>query len=271
MPWLRLVRAEEKGYYGTRASLPWSAASSIIFFQVATGSNFATLFRMIPSHTLAEIITPEGGRLTLVEHDGSYCIRLDGRDLMHSRTSFSELYLGQLGCGRLLEVENPRILIGGLGLGFTLKGVLDHVGPGARVEVVELFREVIEWNRQFLGSLHGGLLDDPRVEVRADDVYRVLKEAERESYDAILLDIDNGPNAMVKPSNIRLYDRRGLDLLAHAVKPRGRVAIWSAARDSRFEARLKKSGLQIEPVPAKMHANAKRDAHTIYLADPFEF
>lgn len=226
---------------------------------------------MKPSHTLAETITPEGRKLTLVEHDGSYCIRLDGRDLMHSRTAFSEVYLGQLGCGRLSEVVAPRILIGGLGLGFTLKGVLDHVGPDARVEVVELFPEVIQWNREFLADLHGALLDDPRVEVRADDVYRTLKEAERESYDAILLDIDNGPTAMVKKSNVRLYDRRGLDLMANAVKSRGRVAIWSAARDAAFEARLKKSGLQIEPVPAKVYANAKRDAYTIYLADPFEF
>lgn len=226
---------------------------------------------MKPSHKLAETTTADGGNLTLVEHDGSYCIRLNGQDLMHSRTSASELLLGQVGCGRLSEVAAPRILIGGLGLGFTLKSTLDQVGPEARVEVAELFPEVIRWNRDFLGSLHGKLLDDPRVEVHAEDVFHTIKRGGPEAYDAILLDIDNGPTAMVQKSNARLYSQNGLDRLAAAVKANGRVAIWSAARDARFEARLKKSGLRLECVPAKRYASAKRDACTIYLADPFQF
>lgn len=226
---------------------------------------------MKPSHTLAETTTSDGARLTLVEHDGSYCIRLNGQDLMNSRTSASEFLLGQLGCGRLSEIAEPRILIGGLGLGFTLKSVLEHVGLGARVEVAELFPEVIEWNRKFLGALNGGLLDDSRVEARAEDVFHTLKRSGPEAYDAILLDIDNGPTAMVQKANARLYDRRGLELLATCVKAAGRVAIWSAARDAGFEERMKRAHFVVEPVPAKIYPGAKRDAYTIYLADPFQF
>lgn len=226
---------------------------------------------MKPSYTLAEASTPDGARLTLVEHDGSYCIRLNGQDLMNSRTSASELLLGQLGCGRLSATPDPRILIGGLGLGFTLKSVLDHTGPGARVEVAELFPEVIAWNREFLRSVNGDLLDDPRVEVHGQDVFQRLKRAAPEEYDAILLDIDNGPTAMVQKANARLYSRHGLDLLARTVKADGRVAIWSARRDAQFEDRLKRAHFRAEPVPAKLYPKAKRETYTIYLADPFQF
>lgn len=226
---------------------------------------------MKPSYQLASTTTPDGARLALFEHDGSYCIRLNGQDLMNSRTSASETLLGQVGCGRLAEVPNPRILIGGLGLGYTLRSVLEQVGSGARIEVAELFPEVIEWNRQFLRVLHGDCLDDPRVEVFAEDVFRTLKRAGREAYDAILLDIDNGPTAMVQKSNARLYDRAGLELLAKAVQGSGRVAIWSAARDGGFEDRLKRAHFRFEAVSAKIYPNAKRAAYIIYVADPFRF
>jgi spermidine synthase len=223
---------------------------------------------MKASHTLAETKTPDGARLTLVEHDGSYCIRLNGHDLMNSRTSASELLLGQVGCGRLHAVEAPRILIGGLGLGFTLKSVLEHSPSDARIEVVELFPEIIEWNRHHLHQLHGHLLDDSRVEARAEDVFHTLKRGGAEAWDAILLDIDNGPSPMVQKANSRIYDRSGLDLLARSVKVTGRVAIWSAARDVKFEDRMKRAHFSVEAVPAKIYPQAKRDAYTIYLADP---
>lgn len=223
---------------------------------------------MKPSHTLAETTTQDGARLTLVEHDGSYCIRLNGQDLMNSRASTSEMLLGQTGCGRLSEIADPRILIGGLGLGYTLKSVLEQVGPEASVEVSELFPDVIAWNREFLGALNGRLLDDPRVRVSAEDVFQSLARAGRESYDAVLLDIDNGPTPMVQKANRRLYSRRGLELISEKVKGRGRVAIWSAARDAEFEDRLKRAHFQVEPVPAKRYPQARREACTIYLADP---
>lgn len=230
---------------------------------------------MKPSRKLAETTTPDGGWLTLVEHDGSYCIRLNGQDLMHSRTSASESLLGRLGCAKLSEIRNPRILIGGLGLGFTLKSALEQVVPEARVEVAELFPEIIEWNRRFLHDLHGNLLDDPRVEVFAEDVFQTLKRVARdagpEAYDAILLDIDNGPAPMVQKANARLYSRNGLDRLASSLKVTGRLAIWSAARDLPFETRLKRAHFRIESVPAKQYEQAKREVHTIYLADPFRF
>ncbi len=222
---------------------------------------------MKPTHKLAEAATPEGRTLTLTEHDGAYCIRINGEILMHSQTSASERLLGQMGCARLSESAKPRLLIGGLGLGFTLKAVLEALGSGARVEVAELLPEVIEWNRQFLSELNGSVLEDPRVHPRAEDVVKTLERANRGTYDAILLDIDNGPTAMVQKVNARLYDRRGLKRLAKALKPCGRLAVWSASRDTMFEERLTLSGFEIEVVPAKLHPNAKRASCILYSAD----
>jgi spermidine synthase len=222
---------------------------------------------MKPSHTLAETKTPDGGRLTLVEHDGDFCIRLNGLELMNSRTSASELLLGELGCARLSGKPSDRVLIGGLGLGFTLKSVLEHASLSVHVEVAELLPEVIEWNKKFLGSLNGNLLDDARVRIHAEDVFQTLKRAGPAGYDAILLDLDNGPTPMVQKANKRLYDRRGLETLAASIKPTGRVAIWSATRDPKFEERLQRTGFQLEAVPAKVYPNARREAYTIYLAD----
>src|SRR5690606_17577891 len=130
---------------------------------------------MKPSLTIADAATPDGAKLTLVEHDGSYCIRLNGQELMNSRTAASELLLGQVGCGRLSEISEPRILIGGLGLGFTLKSVLEHAPANSNIEVAELFPEVIDWNRRLLSDLNGASLDDPRVETHAEDVFTTLK------------------------------------------------------------------------------------------------
>jgi spermidine synthase len=186
---------------------------------------------------------------------------------MNSRTSSSELLLGQVGCARLPRGTAVRLLIGGLGLGFTLKRALEQVGPSARVEAVELFPEVVEWNRRFLGPLNGALLEDPRVEVHVEDVFHTLRRAGPLAYDAILLDIDNGPTAMVQRANFRLYDRRGLQIVAAALKPGGRVAIWSAARDAKFEERLRRTGFQVQLIPAKLYPGARREACTIYVGD----
>ncbi len=223
---------------------------------------------MKPTHKLAETTTPDGRPLTLTEHDGSFCIRLDGEILMHSKTAGSELTLGEVGCERLPPAAEARILIGGLGLGFTLKSVLGRLGPGGHVDVAELLSDVIEWNQTHLAALNGSYLEDPRVRVRAEDVVATLERARPGTYDAIVLDIDNGPTAMVQKSNVRLYDRRGLKLLKTAVKLEGRIAIWSAGRDDKFVARLQLSGFEVQAIEAKVHPNAKRATHTIYLADP---
>ena len=159
---------------------------------------------MKPRLKLAES-TFTGGILSLSQHDDSYSISLDGKELMHSRANASELLLGSLGVARLKNETSERVLIGGLGLGFTLKGVLESVQDRTLIEVAELIPEVIEWNRTYLKNLNGSLLDHPQVKIRPVDVTRLIQEAEPHTYDAIMLDVDNGPNAMVVDTNASLY------------------------------------------------------------------
>ncbi len=223
---------------------------------------------MKPHHNLAETRTPDGARMTLQEHDGSYCIRLDGQDLMHSDTSTSELLLGELAKDQLARRPAARVLIGGLGLGYTLKAVLDHSGAKSQVEVGELMPEVVEWNRTYMAGLNGKLLDDPRVTVRMGDVVDTIAQAKPESYDAILLDVDNGPIPMVSAGNFRLYGPRGLDVLKSKLRPGGRLAIWAAAPDRTFVGRLAKAGFATtQAIPARLFAGAKRSAYVIYVGD----
>ena len=222
---------------------------------------------MKPNIKLAETRMPDGARLTLHSHDGSFCIRLDGRDLMHSMTAASELLLGDLATARLPRGGSPRILIGGLGLGFTLRRVLEKTGPHAQVHVAELMPEVVEWNRTFMAGLNGVLLGDPRAKILVEDVGVVLERASKAPYDAILLDVDNGPAAMVLPGNTRLYDSRGLQRLTRALKPGGRAAIWSAGPDRAFAKRFAQAGYAVETVPARLHANSKSSSYVIFVGD----
>jgi len=220
-----------------------------------------------PTVLLAETRTPDGARLTLHEHDGSFCIRLDGQDLMHSVTSASEILLGELAAEPLAAHPAGRVLIGGLGLGYTLKAVLAKAGPKAAVEVGELMPEVVEWNRTHMAALNGKLLADPRVQVRLGDVVTTIARARPASYDAILLDVDNGPVPMVRAGNVRLYGPTGLATLKSRLRPGGRLAIWSAAPDHTFEARLRAAGFTAKAVPARLFATAKRSAYVIYVGD----
>jgi spermidine synthase len=222
---------------------------------------------MKPNIKLAETRMPDGARMTLHSHDGSFCIRLDGRDLMHSMTAASELLLGDLALAPFTRVPSPRVLIGGLGLGFTLKRVLEKTGPHAVVHVAELMPEVVEWNRTFMADLNGARLKDPRVKVLVKDVGVVLDQAGAAPYDAILLDVDNGPAAMVMPGNTRLYDHRGLQRLWRALRPGGRIALWSAGIDRAFAKRFAQSGFKVEAVPARLHATSKSSTYMIYVAD----
>ena len=208
-----------------------------------------------------------GGILSLFEHDGSYSISLDGKELMHSRTNASELLLGSLGVARLGNKLAGRVLIGGLGLGFTLKGALESVGNETTIEVAEMIPEVIEWNRTYLKNLNGSLLDHPQVEILTVDVIRLIQEAKPNTYDAILLDVDNGPNAMVVETNASLYSKNGIRSICKALKNDGRLVVWSAGPDHGFEKRLERAGLQVEAVRAKAHAGAKGPSHFLYVAD----
>ncbi|MDB6175394.1 MAG: spermine synthase [Chthoniobacteraceae bacterium] len=227
---------------------------------------------MKPFSTLAQTRTPNGAQLTLQEHDGQFYLKLNGRQLMSSTAASSELRIAELACDAVRNKPGPSILIGGLGLGFSLRRVLELVGLNARVHVAELLQEVIDWNRQFLTSLNGALLEDPRVEVFAEDVFKTIGRAPAATYDAILLDVDNGPNALVAGQNSRLYDRFGFGRIARALKltPPGRVAYWSAVEDPAFAKRLSRSGFKVEAFGAKSHPSAKRLAHTIYVGERVE-
>ena len=220
---------------------------------------------MKPFRTLAETRTPDGSRLNLHEHDGEFFMKLDGRQLMSTTSTSSELLLAQESCADLARHDNPRVLIGGLGLGFSLKRVLELSGPRAQVEVAELLPEVVTWNREFLRPINGGLLDDPRVKVVIADVFAVIARAPG-AYAAILLDVDNGPTSFVQKDNSRLYDRRGLKLIYRALAPGGRVAFWSAVDEPDFPRALTRAGFTIKIFPAKPHDRSKQSPHRIYVA-----
>jgi len=223
---------------------------------------------MKPRVKLAESTAPDGGAMTLYEHDGKYCISYSGQELMHSGASASEILLGEIGVERLDRDAESCILIGGLGLGFTLRGVLENVGAATRVELVELLPEIVSWNREHLKSLNGALLDDPRVEIHTTDVVAYVRKAERARYDVILMDVDNGPVAMVSVANTSLYSNSGLRWLRGSLKPEGgRAVFWSAGPDLRFEDRLKRAGFRVTKVPAKVHAGSKRAAYLLYVAN----
>jgi spermidine synthase len=222
---------------------------------------------MKPFRTLAETTAPDGGRLTLHEHDGEYFMKLNGRQLMSSTSTSSEILLAKLACENLLRHPHARILIGGLGLGFSLKAVLSLVGKKAEVHVAELLPEVIEWNREFLMNLNGAVLDDHRVQIFAEDVARLIRRAQAERYDAILLDVDNGPTSLVQAGNYRLYSRRGFQRIAAALQPGGRVAFWSAIDEESFGEALARAGFRVHVVDAKSHERAKRFEHRIYVGE----
>lgn len=226
-----------------------------------------TLYILKPNNKLAEAKTPDGNRMELFEHDGDFFIRLNGQELMHSLAHASELLLGDIGAEAVAQIEKPRILIGGLGLGFSLRRVLEKVPADATVHVAELMHEVIAWNRDFLSGLNGECLNDPRVKVVATDVRELMGNAVGDPYHAILLDVDNGPTALVQSENNRLYSQRGIRRMLSALTDKGRVAIWSATKNKLFQERLTQAGMRVETVPAKVHANAKRCAYTIYVAD----
>ncbi|MDB6148318.1 MAG: spermidine synthase [Spartobacteria bacterium] len=222
---------------------------------------------MKPFRTLAETRTPDGSRLTLHEHDGEYFMKLNGRQLMSSTSTTSELLLAEQACLQLALRPDCRVLIGGLGLGFSLKRVLQMIGQSGFVQVAELLPEVVTWNRELLAGLNGRLLNDKRVQVLIEDVFAVIRRGAKNPYDAILLDVDNGPTSFVLKENSRLYSRRGLKRIYSALKPGGRVVFWSAEPERGFREQLSSAGFATEEFPAKSHERAKRFAHMIYVGE----
>jgi len=222
---------------------------------------------MKPFRTLAEVIAPDGARLTLHEHDGDHFLKLNGRQLMSTTSTTSEILLAKLACENLIRHPHPRVLIGGLGLGFSLKGVLSLLGKKAEIHVAELLPEVVEWNRQFLMKVNGTLLNDRRVKVFTEDVFQIIRRAQNTRYDAILLDVDNGPTSFVQARNAQIYSRRGFNRIANALQPGGRVAFWSATDEEAFGVSLARAGFRVHVVEAKSHDRAKRFEHRIYVGE----
>lgn len=213
--------------------------------------------------TLAECTLSDGTHLLLQEHDGRHFLKVDGVPLMSTHAHASEQLMAELACVRL--PGKPRVLIGGLGFGYTLKRVLELCPADASVVVAELLPQIVEWNRTHLREVNGRLLDDPRVTLAIGDVNDVI--GSRDRFDAILLDVDNSPDALVQHANARLYQRQGLERARAALQPRGRVVYWSAHEDRRFAKLLESVFAKVECVPAKAYPQAKRFNHTLFVAD----
>lgn len=210
-------------------------------------------------------IPNNGGELRLFREGSHFAIKIaGGGELMHSRTHGSEDKLAEITCTRIAARPQPRVLIGGLGMGFTLAAALKHLGNTAEVVVAELVPAVVEWNRGPLGEHAGHPLQDPRASVRVSDVALVLKN-EQQAFDAILLDVDNGPQGLTHKSNDWLYSMPGLDAAMAALRPGGVLAIWSAGPDPMFTIRLKKARFLVEEVRVRAHGN-KGARHLIWLA-----
>ena len=206
-----------------------------------------------------------GGELRLYRRGDEFSIMIVGHgELMNSRVHASEDALADYTCARLVNGASPRLLIGGLGMGFTLAAALRQVGEQARVEVAELVPAVVKWNKGELGIKAGHPLDDPRVVVREGDVARMIRQ-EQQAFDAILLDVDNGPEGLTHKKNDWLYGMEGLNAAYTALRPKGVLAIWSAGPDQAFEQRLRKIGFHVERVRVHAHGS-KGGKHVIWFA-----
>jgi spermidine synthase len=221
---------------------------------------------MIPRVLIDSAPVPGGdGELRLIRRGEDFWIMLGSNALMSTRLRGSEEALATLACERIAGRPRPAILIGGLGMGFTLRAALGALGRDARVVVSELVPAIVQWARGPMAHVHGGSLDDPRVEVAIGDVGDLIAAA-RSSFDSILLDVDNGPDALSLETNDRLYDLDGLHRAKAALRPGGLLAIWSAGDDPEFSRRLGKAGFRVEEVTVRAHAGRKGAKHMIWLA-----
>jgi spermidine synthase len=211
-----------------------------------------------------EIPGHEGG-ITLWKRGTEFSIRIAGTELMNSRRHGSEGALAELTLSRIKRTSGLRILIGGLGMGYTLAAALEPSEPDTLITVSELIPSVVKWNREHLGHLAGKPLDDPRVSVAEEDVVETIKKTEY-GWNAILLDVDNGPDGLTRKANDRLYGRSGLKTSFSALRPGGILAIWSSGANEPFTRLLKQCGFRTETVTVPARKSGKGGRHTIWLA-----
>lgn len=207
---------------------------------------------MKPHIKLATALTPDGGKMELYQHDRDFSIKINGQELMTSRQHESERDLARLGCAHLSSHESPRVLIGGLGMGYTLRQTLDMLSPGATVVVSELLSAVVDWNREYLKELNDQPLEDKRTEIITGDIFQLISQS-NSRFDAILLDIDNGPSAITDSGNQRLYSPTGIQACRRALRKSGSLAIWSAEPSKAFEQLLMSCGFHVRRYRGKAY------------------
>jgi spermidine synthase len=213
---------------------------------------------------LGETRAPDGTDIRLTRHADEYLILANGKPLMSSRLHGSEEALATLACGNTGVPDRPRVLVGGLGMGFTLRAVLDALPPEAVVTVAELLPAVIDWNRKFLGALAAYPLKDARVRIQIADVGFTLR-ANPGGFNVVLLDVDNGPAAFTAITNSGLYDNGGVVAAHTALRPLGTLAVWSAWEDRKFEQRLRFHGFDVKVIRVRARLKKGGPRHTIFL------
>jgi spermidine synthase len=221
---------------------------------------------MIPRKLLGSAQTPDkAGKLQLYQRGEDFFISFDGKELMNSRMHGSETVLAELACSPIASRSKARVIVGGLGLGYTLAAALGTLGEDATVIVAELVPAVVQWNRTILGHLAGNPLLDSRVEVQEHDVCTLLKN-EQNGFDAVMLDVDNSPDSMTQKSNDWLYSDIGLSVMYMALRCQGILTIWSAAPDSSFSKRLREAGFEVQKKTVSARGGGKGGRHTIWVA-----
>lgn len=231
-----------------------------------TGRSWGAETRLVkPWETLADTTTPDGTTLTLTRHPSEFVILADGRPLMSSRMHGSEEAMAEFACRQARTLERPCVLVGGLGMGFTLRATLDLLPATAVVVLAELVPSVVDWNRGPLGPLAGHPLKDGRVRIALGDVAMTLRSSPRR-FDAILLDVDNGPSALTESGNARLYDNQGVAAARAALAPDGMLAVWSAWEDRKFEQRLRHAGFAVKVERVRGRLKKGGPHHAIFLA-----
>ena len=220
---------------------------------------------MKPRVKIATARTPDGGEMVLYQHGRDFSIQINGQDLMLSRQHESELELARLGCAHLADRKAPCLLIGGLGMGYTLRQALDMLSPRAQVVVGELLGAVVEWNREFFGELNGHPLGDERVDLKTGDIVELISRS-RSRFDAILLDIDNGPGVMTDSGNRPLYGREGILACRRALRKQGCLAVWSAEPSKKFEQLLMSCSFHVRRFRLSAYKGSKSQSRFVWVA-----